>query len=82
MRKSHQDTGSFVPLSRRDRLIINLVDSDYEWRDTIIRVSGPWEDALAKDRERVPTMWNRGPLPRRSVDPLRDSRKGLEVVPA
>ena len=41
MWKSHQDAGSFVPWSGCDKLIINLVDSDHGWRDTVICVSGP-----------------------------------------
>jgi len=50
-------------------LIINLVDNDHGWRDTVIRDSGPWEAALAKDRGRLSIAWNRGSLPKGSADP-------------
>ena len=64
MTKTHQDARSFVPRSGCDGSIINLVGSDHGWHDTIIRVSGPWEAVQAKDRGRVLTMWNRGPVPK------------------
>ena len=50
-------------------LIINLVDSDHRWRDSVVRVSGPWEAALGKDHGRVPNVWNRVYSLKGSIDP-------------
>ena len=48
-------------------LIINLVDNDHRWRDTVVRVSGPWKASFAKDRGCPPTVWNRGSLSERGA---------------
>jgi len=36
MRKTNKDDRFFIPQSGCDRLIINLVDNDHGWRDTVI----------------------------------------------
>ena len=43
MRKTNHDGHFFIPRSGYDRLIVNLVDNNYGWRDTVIRVTGPWD---------------------------------------
>ena len=64
MRKSYQETRSLVSRSGCDKLLINLMDSDHGWRDTIVRVFEPLDVALDKDYGRVPVAWNRGPIPK------------------
>ena len=60
MRKTNQDGHFFIPQSGCDKLIVNLVDNVHEWRDTVIRVPGPWEAASAENRVIIPTSWNNG----------------------
>ena len=44
-----------------DRLIVNLADSDHEWRDTVIRIMG-LETIQQKYRQTIQTAWSKGTL--------------------
>ena len=43
MRKGPGDARSFTPQKGCDKPIVNMPGSDHEWRDSIVRVVGPWE---------------------------------------
>ena len=43
LRKTSQDVCYFVPQGGCIKLIINMVDSDHDMRETVVRVTGPWE---------------------------------------
>ena len=62
LKKTLQDTRFFVPRSGCKKLIMNMVDNNHNMRDTVIRVSGPWEAELEKERGANPTTWNLGPF--------------------
>ena len=47
-----------------EKLIVNMGDSDHGMRDTVVRVSGPWEAESEEECEAIPTTWNLGPLAR------------------
>ena len=62
LKKTLQDARFFVPRSGCEKLIMNMVDNNHNMRDTVIRVSGPWEAELEKERGASPTTWNLGPV--------------------
>jgi len=43
-------------------MIVNLMNSDHGWCETIIQVSGAWEAAAQKDHGFVLMAWNQGTL--------------------
>ena len=40
IRRTEEGGRFFIVWSSLEKLIVNLVDSDHRWRDTVIRVSG------------------------------------------
>ena len=55
MRKIKENGRFFVARSGLERLIVNLVSSDYGWSEIVIRVSDAWEAATQKEPGMVPT---------------------------
>jgi len=55
LRKTTQDTRYFVPQSECERIIINMVDSDNDMWNTMVRVTCPWEVELEGERGAIPT---------------------------
>jgi len=35
-----------------------MIDNDHNMRDTVVRVSGPWDANLEDERGAVPIVWN------------------------
>ena len=68
MRKTKENGRFFVAWSDSglERLIVNLADNDYDWRETVIRVFGAWEAVAQKDRVMSMTC-NQGVLQHGSV---------------
>ena len=62
IRKTKEGGPFFVERSSSDKLIVNLMDSDHEWHNTVIRIHGAWETVIQKDRGAILTMWNKGTL--------------------
>ena len=50
IRKGFSDAHSFVPQKDYNKLIVNLANSDHGWRDYVVRIEGPWEALVEKDR--------------------------------
>ena len=44
-----------------DKLVVNIPDSNHGWRDSVVRITGPWE-ALAENHGRVLMSWNTRPV--------------------
>ena len=56
-----------MPEGGYDKLIVNMVDSDHDMRETVVRVTGPWEVELKSERGTTLTTWNLSPPARGSV---------------
>jgi len=48
----------FKPQKGYQNLIVNLVDSDYGWSSSVVRVFGPLDAASASDRRFIHISWN------------------------
>ena len=44
-----------MPEGGYDKLIVNMVDSDHDMRETVVRVTGPWEARSESDRGTILT---------------------------
>jgi len=60
LRKTAQDAHYFVPQSGYENTIINMVDSDYGMRDTVVRVTDLWEVESEDEHGSIPTTCNLG----------------------
>jgi len=72
LRRTHQDASYFIPQSRVNKIIVNMIDSDNGMRDTIIRVSRPGEAKSEGEHGAIPVVWNLSPIPRGGVLPTID----------
>ena len=61
-KEDSQDACYFVPQSGVEKIIINMVDSDHDMRDTVVQVIGPWEAELEDEHGAIPIIWNLGPV--------------------
>jgi len=61
------------------KIIINMVDSDHSMRDTMVRMTGPWEAKSEVEHGAITTTWNLGlvarggTLPSTNIEALRKS---------
>ena len=60
LRKTSPDACYSVPQGGCNKL--NMVDIDYDMRETVVRVTGPWEAEPESECGTVSTTWNLGPL--------------------
>ena len=48
----------FIPQSGVEKIIVNMVNSDHGMRDSVIRVSGPWDAESEDERRAMSIDWN------------------------
>ena len=51
-----------MPQNGWEKIIINMVDSDHGMRDTVVRVTDPWEAESKDEHGAIPITWNLGPI--------------------
>ena len=56
LRKTTLSARYFIPQSGLEKIIANMVDSDRGMRDTMVRVSGPWDADLEDERGAIPIV--------------------------
>ena len=78
MRKTKENGRFFATWSDLERLIVNLVNNNHDWRETVIRVFDAWEAAALKDCGVVPTTWNQGALQHGGVSVTRDVQERVQ----
>ena len=59
MKRTKERARFFGVKSGCEKLIVNLVDTDHGWRDTVICVYGAWETAQQKDHLPIRIVWNK-----------------------
>jgi len=47
-----------IPWGGRQKLIVNLPDSNHGWNNSVECVYGPWEAAKESNRGSVPRIWD------------------------
>ena len=63
-----------------EKLIVNLVDSNHEWRDTVIRVYGAWEAAQQRNHGPIQTVWNEGKHVHREIPITTEIEKRVQKL--
>ena len=61
LRRTTQGASYFVPQSRVEKIIVNMVDHDM--RDTMVWVTGLWEAELENEGGAIPVFLNLGSAP-------------------
>ena len=77
-----QDARYFVPQSGAEKIIINMVDSNHDMWDTLVRVSGPWKVEPDDERGAILIVWNMGSIPRGGASLTVDIKAKLRKLTA
>ena len=80
LRKTTQGARYFVPPSGGEKITVNIVHSDHDMRDTVVRVTGPWAAESENDRGIIPIVWNLGSAPHGWALPTTDIEAKLQKL--
>ena len=80
IRKTKEGGPFFAARSSSDKLIVNLMDSDHGWHNTVIQIHGAWETVIQKDRGAILTMWNKGTLMHRELPVTEEAEETVQSL--
>ena len=70
----------FVSQSGCEKIIVDIMDSDHGMRDTVVRVTDPWEAESDGERGSIPTTWKLGPMAWGGTLPSADIEAKLKLA--